>query len=163
MRSNILKLKPHQAKAQNRAVLVRFLLHSARAAKGWLRENTVSGNRKELQMRRALRFRISGITEGIPTLQVAEVLDLSLGGAVVKHQRMFEPQRPCFLQLATTGNVSTIRCRIAHSRASGTGPDGEQYHQTMLEFRNPTAAAKKLLKTLIQSFGSHGGWEIAGP
>ncbi|MEE8152652.1 MAG: PilZ domain-containing protein [candidate division NC10 bacterium] len=114
-------------------------------------------------MRRALRFRISGITEGIPTLQVAEVLDLSLGGAVVKHQRMFEPQRPCFLQLATTGNVSTIRCRIAHSRASGTGPDGEQYHQTMLEFRNPTAAAKKLLKTLIQSFGSHGGWEIAGP
>lgn len=127
---------------------------------------TVFGKRRsghDVQIQKPLRCRIVGIMEGMTTLHVAEVLDLSLRGALIEHQGMFHPECPCFLQLGIEGNVSTIRCRIAHSRASSTGSDGHQYYKSILEFRNITPAAEHIIKTLIQSLWAHAGWHGVGP
>jgi len=173
LRSNILKLKPHQAKAQNRTVLVRFLLYSTgrcaslqRDAKGLeamskVFRKRVKGN--DIQVQKPLRCRMCGIREGIPTLQMAEVRDLTLRGALVEHHGMFQAGSPCFLQLGFNDDLSTIRCRIAHTRASSKGSDGGQYYQTILEFRDLTPAAEHILKTLIQSLWAHTSSAGGGP
>ena len=49
------------------------------------------------------RLRISGTVEGIPTLQVADVLDVTPWGALVEHEDTFPPQSLCLLQLGTNG------------------------------------------------------------
>jgi hypothetical protein len=41
---------------------------------------------KNLHIRKPPRFRISGVTAAVTTLQEADVLDLSLEGALVEHQ-----------------------------------------------------------------------------
>lgn len=123
----------------------------------------MSENGKDVRHHPHPRFRISGITEGIPTLQVGEVLDLSLEGALVEHQGLLEPQHPCLLQLRLNGDLSTVRCRVVNNRLSrsrsGEGPS----YQTKVEFLDLNPAATKLLKTLIRSLGGDGGCEAAGP
>lgn len=127
------------------------------------REMRVSKHRKALQIEKSPRFRISGITEGITTLQAAEVLDLTLTSALVKHQGTFQPQSPCLLQLGTNGELSTIRCRAVNSWVIHSQPDGGLYCQTMVEFLDLNPAAEQALKTLIQSLGANGSWNGGGP
>ena len=134
----------------------------AKGERKW-KEMRVSKHRKDLQIEKSPRFRISGITEGITTLQAAEVLDLTLTSALVKHQGTFQPQSPCLLQLGTNGDLSTIRCRAVNSWVIHSQPDGGLYCQTMVEFLDLNPAAEQALKTLIQSLGANGSWNGGGP
>lgn len=117
---------------------------------------------KNLQMQKPPRFRISGIRGGIPTLQMADVLDLTLKGALVEHHGMFQPQSPCFLQLGASGDLSTIRCRLLQSRVSGNQGGGLCY-QTRVEFLDLSPATEEALRALIQISRAHGGWDGGGP
>ena len=118
--------------------------------------------RKNLQMQKPPRFRISGIRGGIPTLQMADVLDLTLKGALVEHHGMFQPQSPCFLQLGASGDLSTIRCRLLQSRVSRNQGGGLCY-QTRVEFLDLSPATEEALRVLIQISRAHGGWDGGGP
>ncbi len=123
----------------------------------------MSENREDLQIQNSLRFRISGITEGMITLRPAEVLDPILTGALVEHQGKLEPQSPCLLQVGTNGDLTTIRCRVLHSRTTSSRPGGGLLYQTTVEFLELTPAAKYLLKTLIQSRGRNRGLQRSRP
>ncbi len=109
------------------------------------------------------RLRICGTVEGIPTLQVADVLDVTQLGALVEHEDTFPPQSLCLLQLGTNGDLSTIRCRVVHSRVSSVRPDGGLYCETMVEFLDVSPAAERALRNIVQSFGTKGGVESGGP
>jgi len=109
------------------------------------------------------RLRICGTVEGIPTLQVADVLYLTQWGALVEHQATFPPQSLCLLQLGTNGDLSTIRCRVVHSRGSSVRPDGGPYCETTVEFLDVSPAAERALRNIVQSFGANGGVEAGGP
>lgn len=119
--------------------------------------------RTDAQIEKRPHLRICGITEGIPTLQVAEVLDVTQRVALVEHQRMVQPDSPCFLQLGNNGDLSTIRCRVVHARMSYNRPDGGLSCQTMVEFLDLRPAAERVLRNLVQSLGTNGGCETGGP
>lgn len=118
--------------------------------------------RKNRQMQKPPRFRISGIRGGIPTLQMADVLDLTLRGALVEHHSMFQPHSPGFLQLEASGNLSTIRCRLLQSRVSPNQGGGLCY-QTRVEFLDLSPQTEEALRVLIQISRAHGGWDGGGP
>ena len=82
---------------------------------------------KNLHIRKPPRFRISGVTAAVTTLQEADVLDLSLEGALVEHQDMLPLGSPCFLQLGIAGETLTIRCHVVHSRVSRRELGGALY------------------------------------
>ena len=109
------------------------------------------------------RLRICGTVEGIPTLQVAEVLDVTQRGVLVEQQDTFPPQSLCLLQLGTNGDLSTIRCRVVHSRVSSVRSDGGPYYETMVEFLDMSPAAERALRNIVQSIGANGGVEAGGP
>jgi len=173
LRTNGLKVKAEQTQVENQMGLVRFLLYSAghralppREFMGCEAMKNAFRNRekgKDLHVEKPLRCRMCGMRDGLPTLQMAEVLDLTLRGALVEHHGAFQAGSASFLQLGINGELSTIRCRIAHSRARSNGPDGDQYHQTVLEFRTLTPAAEQILKSLIQVLWAHAGWNAGGP
>ena len=118
--------------------------------------------RNHLQMQDRPRFRISGVREGIRTLQMAEVIDLTLKGALVEHHEMLQPHAPCFLQLGTNGNLSTIRCRLLQSRVSRKEGGGLCY-QTSVEFLDISPETEQALMALIQSSRAHESWNGGGP
>ena len=119
--------------------------------------------RKDHEVEQSPRFRISGVRGGVVTLQVAEVLDLTLRGALVEHQGMFHPQSPCFLQLGASGDLSTIRCRLVRSWVSRNQPEGGLCYQTRVEFLDLSPAAENVLRALIQISWAQGGWDGGGP
>lgn len=110
--------------------------------------------RRPHQKRKPPRFRISGITAAITTLQEAEVLDLSLSGALVEHQGVLQLGTPCFLQLTGEGERVTLQCRVIHSRVSHSGADGALYYQTGLEFLDLSRGAQQSLGAFIRSYGA---------
>lgn len=112
--------------------------------------------RRNLQKRKPPRFRISGVAAAITTLQEAEVLDLSLSGALVEHQGVLQLGSPCFLQLTAEGERVSLRCRVVHSRVSHSGADGALYYQTGLEFQDLSRGAQQSLGAFIRSFGAPG-------
>jgi hypothetical protein len=118
--------------------------------------------RKNRQMQKPPRFRISGIRGGIPTLQMADVLDLTLRGALVEHHSMFQPHSPGFLQLEASGNLSTIRCRLLQSRVS-PNQEGGLCYQTRVEFLDLSPQTEEALRVLIHISRAHGGWDGGGP
>jgi hypothetical protein len=103
------------------------------------------------------------MTEGIMTLQVAEVLDLTLRGALVEHQGRLEAQSPCVLQLETKGELSTIRCRVVNSRVISSGQDEDPRFESMVEFLAVNPTVEQALKILIQALGARGSCEVGGP
>lgn len=113
---------------------------------------------KDLKKRKPPRFRISGVTAAITTLQEAEVMDLSLEGALVEHQGVLQLDAPCFLQLGTDGERFTIRCRVIHSRVSRKGTEGILYYQTGLEFLELSRSVEQSLGAFIRSYGATEGW-----
>lgn len=123
----------------------------------------MSENRKAVQIQHSLRFRISGITEGMITLQPTQVLDLTLTGALIEHEGKLEPQSPCLLQVGTNGDLSTIRCRVLTSRATPDRHGKGHSYQTTVEFLELSPSAKYLLKTLMQFLARNGGPNGGGP
>ena len=109
------------------------------------------------------RLRIAGMTEGIMTLQMVEVLELTLTGALVAHQGVLEVQSPCFLQLETKGELLTIRCRVVNSRVISSGRDDDPRFESMMEFLAVNPPAEQALKILIQALGARGSREAGGP
>lgn len=118
---------------------------------------------KDLHVPNPPRFRISGVRGGITTLQMAEMLDLSLRGALVEHQDMLHLGSPCFLQLETDGKLLTLRCRVVHSRVSRGNPKAAVFYQTGVEFLNLTPGAEEALRVLIRSYRAHHGRDGGGP
>jgi hypothetical protein len=110
--------------------------------------------RRNLQKRKPPRFRISGVAAAITTLQEAEILDLSLSGALVEHQGVLQLGSPCFLQLIADGERVIMSCRVVHSRVSYSGADGELYYQTGLEFLDLSRGAQQSLGAFIRSYGA---------
>lgn len=109
--------------------------------------------RRNLQKRKPPRFRISGVAAAITTLQEAEILDLSLSGALVEHQGVLQLGSPCFLQLIADGERVIMSCRVVHSRVSYSGADG-LYYQTGLEFLDLSRGAQQSLGAFIRSYGA---------
>src|SRR3972149_7078999 len=89
-------------------------------------------NRTDVQSRNPPRFRVSGVTAAVTTLQEAELLDLSLEGALVEHQGMLALGSPCFLQVGIAEERLTIHSRVVHSRGSRKEPEGGVFYQTGL-------------------------------
>ncbi len=106
------------------------------------------------QTRRFPRFQIRGVAGAVTAPREAEVLDLSLGGALVEHQGQLRMGAPCFIDLPTNGSVVTIRCRVAHSGVSRRSPSGALYYRTGVEFVGLTPEAEEVLQALIRSFGA---------
>ena len=109
--------------------------------------------RKDFHTRKPPRFRISGVTAAVSTLQEADVLDLSLEGALVEHQDMLPLGSPCYLQLGIAGEQLTIRCHVVHSRVSRRELEGTLYFQSGLEFLDLPPDAEQTLGALIRSYG----------
>lgn len=109
---------------------------------------------KETQIRRVPRFRIRDVTGAITTPQEAEVLDLSLGGALVEHKGMLHVGDCCFLDLPTAGGFFTIRCRVVHIRVSRLEPAGLLYYQTGVEFLDIATEDEEPLGALIRAYGA---------
>lgn len=97
------------------------------------------------------------------TLQMAEVLDVTLREVLVEHQGVLEAESPCFLQLATKGELSTIRCRVLSSRVSSSRRDEDPRFESTMEFLGVTPPAEQALKILIQALGGRGSSEVGGP
>jgi hypothetical protein len=97
------------------------------------------------------------------TLQMATMLDVTLREALVEHQGMLEVQDPCFLQLETKGELLSIRCRVANSRAISTGRDENPCFESTMEFLGVTPPAEQALKLLIQALGARRDSEVGGP
>lgn len=112
---------------------------------------------EETQIRRVPRFQIRGVTGAMTIPQEAEVLDLSVGGALVEHQGMLHVDAPCFLDLPTPGEPVTIRCRVVHSRVSRREPEGTLYYQTGVEFLDLTPEAEQTLEAFVRSYGAPEG------
>jgi len=113
--------------------------------------------RANLQKRKPPRFRVSGVTAAITALQEAEVLDLSLEGALVEHQGMLPLGSPCFLQLEIDDQRMAVECRVVHSRVSRRGGGGALYYQTGLQFCHLSRGAEQSLGALIRSYGATEG------
>ncbi len=113
--------------------------------------------RKDFDNRTPPRFRVAGVTAAITTLQEAEVLDLSLEGALVEHQGLLQLGSPCFLQLGTDAECVTMRCRVVHSRVNHRGAEGTLYYHTGLEFLDLSPSLEQWLGAFIRSYGAPEG------
>lgn len=110
--------------------------------------------RTTLQKRKPPRFRVSGVIAAITTLQEAEVLDLSLEGALVEHQGMLALGTPCFLQLEIDNQPMAVQCNVVHSCVSRRGGGGILYYQTGLQFRHLSRETEQSLGAIIRSYGA---------
>lgn len=109
---------------------------------------------KGRQKRRLPRFHIRGLTGAVTTPREADLLDLSLGGALLEHQGRLRVGAPCHIDLPTDGGVLTIRARVVHSRVSRRGPRGALYYRTGVQFVGVTPEAEQVLRAIIRSFGA---------
>lgn len=109
---------------------------------------------KDAKVRRFPRFRIRGVS-GTITTDEAEVLDLSLGGALVGHHGVLRVEGICFLDLLPSSTEAiTIRCRVVYSRVTGRENDKVLYCQTGLEFLDVTPEIEQVLGAVIRSYGA---------
>jgi hypothetical protein len=109
---------------------------------------------KDGNMRRFPRFHIRGGMGAITEADEAEVLDLSMGGALVEHRGMFRVGASCFLDLPTAGMLVSLRCRVVYSGESRREPEGTLYYRTGVEFLDLTPEAERALGALIRSYGA---------
>lgn len=106
------------------------------------------------KVRKLPRFRIRGVS-GTVTTDEAEVLDLSLGGALVEHHGVLRVGGICFLDLLPSSTEAiTIRCRVVYSRVTGRESDRVLYCQTGLEFLDVTREIERVLGAIIRSYGA---------
>ncbi len=110
--------------------------------------------RKDEKVRRFPRFQIRGVMGAITEADEAEVLDLSMGGALVEHRGMFRVGASCFLDLPTAGMLVSIRCRVVYSGEGRREPEGTLYYRTGVEFLDLTPESEQALEALIRSYGA---------
>lgn len=118
---------------------------------------------KDRQTRRFPRYQIRGVAGSVTDAYDAEVLDLSMGGALMEHRGMFHIGGLYVLGVATSVNHLNIRCRVVHSQVSRCEPDGTLSYRTGVEFLDLTPEAEHTLEAVIRSYGArkndyeHGG------
>jgi hypothetical protein len=117
--------------------------------------------KKELDDRRRLpRFRITGVGGSITAPVEAEIINLSMGGALVEHQGMLGVGFECILTALVTGAVVGIKCQVAHStvnhRTTGAAGESLLFYRTGLRFLEISEEAENILATLIRSYGEGG-------
>ncbi len=110
--------------------------------------------RKDEKVRRFPRFQIRGVMGAITEADEAEVLDLSMGGALVEHRGTFRVGGSCFLDLPTAGMLVSIRCRVVYSGEGRREPEGTLDYRTGVEFLDLTFEAERALGALIRSYGA---------
>lgn len=109
---------------------------------------------EDRETRRFPRFQVRGIAGTITAPHEAEVLDLSMGGALLEHQGMLAIGDPCFVGLANSHEPVHIRCRVVHSRVSRAEPGGVLYYRSGVEFLDLSPDAERALETFIRSYGA---------
>ncbi len=107
--------------------------------------------------RRFPRFRILGVGGSVTTPVEVEIINLSMGGALVEHQGTLLVGSECALTLPVTGATVSIRCQVVHSavcgRVSGPPGEGRLIYRTGLMFLDVSAEVESVLATLIRSYG----------
>ncbi len=100
------------------------------------------------------RFRIRHVAGAMTISHEVEVLNLSMGEALVEHRGMVRVGVVCFLALETDLDSLTIRCRVVHSRVSLRDQDGSMYWLSGMEFFDLTPEAEQALEAVIRSYGA---------
>ncbi len=109
---------------------------------------------KNSQTRRFPRFQIRDVAGAISAPHEADVLDLSMGGALIEHEGMFRIGAAFDLGVGNSGsNHLSIRCHVVHSQVSRCKPDGTLYYLTGVKFLDLTLEAEQTLEAVIRSYG----------
>jgi hypothetical protein len=113
------------------------------------------------ERRKLPRFRITSVGGSIDAPFEAEVINLSMAGALVEHQGALRVGSQCTLVLPVAGGTVGIRCQVVHSsvdhRAKAPAGEGLLFYRTGLEFLEVSAEAENILATLIRSYGEAKG------
>ena len=109
---------------------------------------------KNSQTRRFPRFQIRDVAGSVADAYDADVLDLSMGGALMEHRGMFRIGDRYVLGVATSVNHLIIRCRVVHSQVSRREPDGTLSCRTGVEFLDLTPEDEHTLEAVIRSYGA---------
>lgn len=104
--------------------------------------------------RRLPRFQVRTIEGTITAPQDAEVLDLSMRGALLEHQGMLRIGDHCFVRLTNSHVPVSLRCRVVHTRVSRVEPGGALYCRTGVDFLDLSLETKQTLQALIRSYGA---------
>lgn len=109
---------------------------------------------KNSQTRRFPRFQIRDVAGSVADAYDADVLDLSMGGALMEHEGMFRIGAAFVLGVGNSGsNHLSIRCHVVHSQVSRCKPDGTLYYLTGVKFLDLTLEAEQTLEAVIRSYG----------
>lgn len=110
--------------------------------------------------RRLPRFRTANVGGFIIPPAEADVINLSMGGALVEHQGALRVGSQCTLTLRVPEATVRIKCHVAHSRADhrASGPSGEGllFYRTGLQFLELSPEAEHVMAAVIRSYGEGG-------
>jgi hypothetical protein len=117
--------------------------------------------RKERADRRKLpRFRTTNIGGFIIPPAEADIINLSMGGALVEHQSALRVGSVCTLTLMVPEAAVRVKCQVAHSmvdhRATSSQGEGLLFYRTGLEFIELSTDAENIMAVLIRSYGEGG-------
>ncbi len=106
------------------------------------------------QTRRFPRFQIRDVAGSVADACDADVLDLSMGGALIEHEGMFRIGAAFILGVENSGSHHlSIRCHVVHSQVNRCKPEGTLYYQTGVKFLDLTLEAEQTLEAVIRSYG----------
>lgn len=97
------------------------------------------------------------------TIQGGTIRDVTLKGALVEHRGRLEAQRPCFLQVGSNGDLSTIRCRVVNTRVNPTQPHEDPSYLTLVECLDLSPAGQQALRTLVDTLETPDGYDTGAP
>lgn len=110
--------------------------------------------------RKLPRFRTTNIGGYIIPPAEADIINLSMGGALVEHQGALRVGSMCTLTLMVPEAAVRIKCHVMHSMVDhrATGPQGEGFlfYRTGLEFVELSTDAEHIMAALIRSYGEGG-------
>jgi len=107
--------------------------------------------------RKLPRFRTTEVGGYIIPPAEADVVNLSMGGALVEHQGTLRVGSQCTLTFMVAETAVRVKCQVAHSTVDhrATGPPGEGllFYRTGLEFLELSPEAENVMAALIRSYG----------
>lgn len=105
--------------------------------------------------RRHPRVNVGGRTKGkVNATHDVSLLDISLGGALIEHIHVVQPDSVSELGLTLQGHKMMLKCRVARSlvhRVEGQGVGRKLIYRTGLEFLNPSDAVREAIGDYIRS------------
>ncbi len=119
--------------------------------------------KKGVEDRRKLpRFRTTNVGGFIIPPAEADIINLSMGGAMVEHQGSLRVGSQCTLTLIVSEATIRIKCEVAHSRANrravtGSLGEGLLFYRTGLQFLELPAETANVMAALIRSYGEGEG------